>query len=102
MTFADKIKDLCKKKKVSITKMEKDLGFSNGYIGKLKDKMPTDRAVMIAEYLGLPDDYFLPKQKKSPAEQNPLIEEIMVKASNLNEKELQELLSFANYILSKH
>lgn len=102
MTYADKIKDLCKKKNVKISHLEKDLGFSNGYIRKLTDAIPTDRAVMIAEYLGLPSDYFMPEEiKKSPVKQDPLVDEIMIKASTLSEAELKELLSFADYILSK-
>lgn len=103
MTFAEKIKSICKEKGIKISHMEKDLGFSNGYILTLKDRIPTDRAMKIAEYLKLPTDYFMPEQiKKSATTANPLIEEIMLKASNLSESELQELLSFANYIQSKH
>lgn len=103
MTFADKIKTLCKQKDISVSQLERDLGFGNGYVLTLKDKIPTNRAVMIAEYFGLPSDYFMPdKIKKSPASQNPLIDEIILKASSLNETELQELLSFVGYIQSKH
>ena len=103
MTYANKIKALCKQKNIPVSRLEKDLGFSNGYVITLKDKMPTDRAVMIAEYFGLPSDYFFPgQQKKSSPVGNPLIEELMVKASNLTEAELTELLSFEDYILSKH
>lgn len=104
MTFADKIKELCNQKNVSVHQLEKDLGFGNGYIWTLKTKIPTDRAMMIAEYFGLPSDYFLPdKLKKSPATpQSSLMEQIMVKASTLSEDELKELLSFVGYIQSKH
>lgn len=102
MNFSVKIKDLCHKKNISVTKMEQDLGFSNGYIGKLKDRVPTDRAVMIAEYLGLPSNYFMPDKIKKGSAKNPLLDELMVKASNLSEAELTELLSFVGYIQSKH
>lgn len=101
MNFSEKIRFLCKEKGIRVSRLEKDLGFGNGYILTLKDKMPTDRAVKIAEYLDLPSDYFLPTKKDS-AEQNPLIEQIMLKASNLSDSELTELLSFVNYIQSKH
>lgn len=79
-----------------------ELGFGNGYIKRLTDTMPADRAVKVAEYFGLPADYLFTGNKKGSAKQNPLIEEIMVKASTLTEPELQELLSFAGYIQSKH
>lgn len=102
MTFAEKIKDLCKQKGISVHQLEHDLGFGNGYIWTLKNKMPTDRAVMVAEYLGLPSEYFITETKKSSAPQNPLLNELMTKASNLSETELTELLSFVGYIQSKH
>ena len=102
MTYFDKIRQLCKARKVKVSTLERDLGFGSGYISHLKDKIPTDRAVMIAEYLGLPSDYFMPEEiKKSPVKQDPLVDEIMLKASNLSEAELKELISFADYILSK-
>lgn len=103
MTLANKIKALCKQKNIPVSRLEKDLGFGNGYIMRLTNTMPTDRAVKIAQYFGLPANYFFPgKEKKSPAEQNPLIEEIMVKASSLTDEEKKELLNYAEYILSKH
>lgn len=102
MKFGDKIKDLCHKKNISVTKLEQDLGFSNGYIGKLKDKIPTDRALMIAEYLNLPSDYFMPDKIKKGSVENPMLDELMVKASSLSESDLKELLSFVGYIQSKH
>jgi transcriptional regulator with XRE-family HTH domain len=102
MTFGEKISSICKEKGISMARLEADLGFSHGYIRTLKDKLPTDRAAKITDYLGLPSDYFMPKEKKSPAKQNPTIEKIIVKASALTESEQKELLSFAEYILSKH
>ena len=51
-TGIDYVRLLCKERNISISKLEKDLGFSNGYLNpkKLK-KVPYDRAVMIADYL---------------------------------------------------
>lgn len=51
-TGIDYVRLLCKERNVSISKLERDLGFSNGYLNpkKLK-KVPYDRAVMIADYL---------------------------------------------------
>lgn len=64
MTLANKIKALCKEKNISVHKLEMELGFGNGYIMRLTDAMPTDRAVKVAKYFGLPSDYFLPGQQK--------------------------------------
>lgn len=103
MTLFEKIKALCDDKGISIRKLEVACGFGNGYIARLTDTMPTDRAVKIAEYFGLPADYFFSDAtKKGSDHQNPLLEKLMVQASSLNEKEIEELLSFAGYIQSKH
>lgn len=102
MTYAEIIKDLCQKRGISVRKLEAECGFGNGYVARLSDTMPTDRAAKITNYLGLPSDYFMSKEKKSPAKQNPTIEKLVVKASALTESEQKELLSFAEYILSKH
>ena len=101
MTLAEKIRLLCKENHTSVHKLEVELGFGNGYIKRLVDTIPMDRAVKIAEYFNIPIDTLFPT-KKEPAPANPLIDEILVKASNFTEAELQELLSFANYIQSKH
>lgn len=47
-----KIKSLCKEKGISINKLEKDLGFSKGYVSKLNASSPSvDKVRKIAEYL---------------------------------------------------
>lgn len=48
------IKTLCKEKGIPISKLEKDCGFSNGYIrGLRRGVLPNDRAQIIADYLGV-------------------------------------------------
>lgn len=51
-TGIDYVRLLCKERNISVSRLEKDLGFANGYLNpkKLK-KIPYDRAVMIADYL---------------------------------------------------
>ena len=47
-----KIKELCKEKKVSINKLEQDLGFARGYVSKLNTSSPSiENAKKIADYL---------------------------------------------------
>ena len=54
MSSVDKVKKICKELKIPISKLEKDLGFSNGYIGQLrKGVFPSDRLVLIANYLNV-------------------------------------------------
>lgn len=60
MNSVELVKKLCKERKIPISKLERDLGYSNGYIGQLrKGVFPTDRLVQIANYLSVPVGYLL-------------------------------------------
>lgn len=70
MNSVEKVKALCREKKIPISKLEKDLGFSNGYIGQLrKGVFPSDRLLAIANYLKVSTDYLMDddQKEKSPA-----------------------------------
>jgi len=67
MTPVERVVALCKEKGTTIAKIERDLGFSNGYIRGLKGgKISAERVRMIGDYLGVPyyeiDDDIFPKQ----------------------------------------
>ena len=58
MTSVEIVRNLCKERHVSIAKLERELGFANGYIGKLKKgTFPTDKAMAIANYFNVPIEY---------------------------------------------
>lgn len=58
MNSVERVKTICKERKIPISKLEKDLGFSNGYIGQLrKGVFPNDRLFKISEYLNLSYEY---------------------------------------------
>lgn len=60
MTSVDRVKTICKTRKIPISKLERELGFANGYIGQLKKgTMPAERLAAISEYLGVPHEYLL-------------------------------------------
>ena len=66
MNSVERVKAICKERKIAISKLEKDLGFSNGYIGQLrKGVFPADRLAAIADYLGISADYLLGKENKT-------------------------------------
>lgn len=81
MGIADIIKTECKNQKIPVSRLEKDLGFCNGYVRGLKDKIPLDRAKEISEYLGIPmsllmgndaqteENYFLDPETQGLAEE---------------------------------
>lgn len=54
LTGVEFVREECKKKRISIAQLERDLGFSNGYLNPKKlHKIPYDRARMISSYLGI-------------------------------------------------
>lgn len=56
----DRVKKICKERKIPISKLEQDLGFSNGYISQLrKGVFPADRLVLIADYLQVSADFLM-------------------------------------------
>ena len=70
MTTVERIKSICKDRKIPISKLERDLGFSNGYIGQLrKGVLPTDRLLAVADYLSVSSAFLLNGTEK----ETPLI-----------------------------
>ena len=60
MDSVELVKQICKDRKIPISRLEKDCGFANGYIKKLKEgKFPSDRLLTIANYLNLSTEYLL-------------------------------------------
>lgn len=60
MNSVELVKQICVERKIPISKLERDCGFSNGYIRKLKEgKFPSDRLLLISQYLDLPISYLL-------------------------------------------
>ena len=54
MSTVEKVKKICKNRKIPISRLEKDLGFSNGYINQLrKGTFPSDRLALISKYLDI-------------------------------------------------
>ena len=48
------VREICQQRKIPISQLEKECGFSNGYLNPKKmAKLPYDRAQSIAEYLGV-------------------------------------------------
>lgn len=61
-----RIKELCKRKGVSINKLEYDLGFAKGYVSKLNTSIPSvENARKIAEYFGVSIDDLIKEEAKT-------------------------------------
>ena len=64
------VREICKEKGIPVSRLERDCGFANGYLNPQKlQKLPYDRAVVIAKYLDLSIDYLLTGEERnnSPA-----------------------------------
>ena len=59
MSRLDILKDLCKSKDISINKLEQELGFSQGSLGKIDSSVPkADKLFSIAKYFEVPMELF--------------------------------------------
>jgi transcriptional regulator with XRE-family HTH domain len=104
MTAAEKVLQLCEEKGIKISRLEKDLGFSNAYVKGLangKGKIPTDRLTKIAGYLGvsradIDPENFGEKDEKlfTLSEENPFAE-IMQYLSGISREDLTALTAQA-------
>ena len=66
MTSVERVKAICKSRKIPISRLEKELGYSNGYIGQLrKGVFPSDRLQQIADYLNVSTEYLLTGEEKT-------------------------------------
>ena len=97
MNSVERVKKLCKEQRIPISKLEKDLGYSNGYIGQLrKGTFPADRLKEIAEYLGVSIEYLMTGVEKETADHYYLTEETRDMAQKIFEhKELRMLFDAA-------
>ena len=60
MNSVDREKKICKERKIPISKLERELGFSNGYISQLKKGVfPSDRLILIANYLQVSTEFLM-------------------------------------------
>lgn len=101
MNSVDRVKAICKERKIAISKLEKDLGFSNGYIAQLrKGTFPAERLVLIANYLSVSTEYLMngeeqknnPPSELVPTERESKILEALRSKSPAEQKALLTLL----------
>ena len=65
MDMKERIQNLCKKNCISVNKLEKILGFGNGYICKLGQSTPNASKIkLIADYFNVSVDYIMTGEEK--------------------------------------
>lgn len=91
MNSVERVKIICKQRHLPLSKLEKDLGYANGYISQLKKgTFPADRLYQIAKYLNVSTDYLATGETVAEvSELNELHENLKIlrKSTNLTEKE---------------
>ena len=95
------MKSICKERKIPISKLERDLGYANGYIGQLrKGTFPSNRLAEIAQYLSIPTSYLMnggsEGEKEQPADSGELSEldsQIMALVKGLSEEHKRLILA---------
>lgn len=101
-TIVDRIRALCQQKETSITKIEKELGYANGTIGKWKlknRKAPLEKVIEVAKLLGTSPEYLQTgeEQKKSPPHggEPPAITDWEKALDGKGKEELKEIIDIA-------
>ena len=104
MNSVDLVKAICKERKIPISRLEGDLGFSNGYISQLrKGTFPSDRLTKIADYLGLSVSYLLgteQKEKPTPISGSELDDSIVAKLLQLTPAEIEKVSAFVEGLIA--
>ena len=91
MNSVERVKAICKERKIPISRLERDLGYANGYIGQLrKETFPADRLSAIANYLSVSSDFLL------TGEQNLSEPQLKKDQKDINEYEVFERLCKEN------
>lgn len=72
MNSVERVKNLCKERGIPVSRLEKELGFANGYISQLrKGVFPSNRLVEIAEYFGVSVDYLVSGTEETEKKPTP-------------------------------
>ena len=97
MNSVERVKEICKNRKIPISKLEKELGFSNGYISQLrKGVFPADRLEKISNFLGVTTTYLMTGEENSEKSLTPKDEKDIEKILEQTREQLmnQEGLMF--------
>ena len=106
MTVGEFIKTVAKNKGTSAAKIERDLGFSNGYIGTSKDaSFPYTRLLMIAEYLGVSPEYLWSRgESASNTFSGPALSDdesaLLIQFRKLDSSDRQRLVGYIDGLLA--
>jgi transcriptional regulator with XRE-family HTH domain len=91
MQISEKIRELCKKQQLSLSGLEKKLGFGNATISRWDINVPSaDKLLKVAQYFGVSVDYLLDNKNASPPEYE-----------GLTEDEISKMETFKAFVLAE-
>lgn len=84
-TCADRIREACDARGVSVARLERECGFANGYIRGMRDgTMSAERLMKISQYLRVSFDWLLTGEEPKPQEPYYVDEETSEIIKDLN------------------
>lgn len=97
----EKIRKLCKEKGVTVTEVERELGFGRGSLSKIDKHKPSNEKIKtIADYFGISQDELTGVQTIAPQEYYYDLETMKLAEALHNNKELRVLFDAAQDISS--
>lgn len=105
MDMKERVQELCKKNSISVSELEKTLGFGNGYISKLGQSTPnTSKIKLIADYFNVSIDYIITGEEKHPIPVPKMTDEyykLISIYSSLSETDRNYIMSLAERLNQK-
>ena len=105
MDMKERVQELCKKNSISVSELEKTLGFGNGYISKLGQSTPnTSKIKLIADYFNVSIDYIITGEEKCYIPIPSITDEyakLISLYSNLSETDRNYIMSLAERLNQK-
>ena len=105
MDMKERVQELCKKNSISVSELEKTLGFGNGYISKLGQSTPnTSKIKLIADYFNVSIDYIITGEEKHQIPVPKMTDEyykLISIYSNLSETDRNYIMSLSERLNQK-
>lgn len=109
MNTVERIKSICKERKIPISKMEKELNFGNAYISGLKKgTVPDDRLRLISKYLGVSVEFLMNGKESLISDEDAILDarisedfelkEAIKKYYNLDDKKKKHIIELINLL----
>ncbi|ELB8840192.1 helix-turn-helix domain-containing protein [Listeria monocytogenes] len=104
MTLLDRIKELCKKRSISVKMLEENLNFPSNTIYQWKKRTPgIDKLQKVADYFGVSLDYLLGRTTVMSISQNPALDTIAAHIDpGASTEELEEIIAYIEEKRKEH